>query len=248
MFSSPPDWPQGYARLVLARVDSTNAEVQRLTTGLAAHTWVLGLRQSAGRGRRGRAWIDPPGNFAASLALRTNDAPAALALRSFVAVLALHDALVGQTGLNRGFALKWPNDVLLNGGKLSGILLESAGAGVLAIGIGVNLRAAPPADSEAAFAPVSLRAETGLEVTPEQFLDHLAPAYAIWEQRLVTYGFAPIRAAFLARVARLGEPLIARTQQGEHHGIFDTIDDTGALVLNTAQGIHTIPAADIFFP
>ena len=153
-----------------------------------------------------------------------------------------------MTGLDKAFALKWPNDVLLNGGKLSGILLESAGQGVLALGIGVNLRDAPPADPDAAFAPVSLRAETGVTVTPEQFLDHLGPAFATWETRLTTYGFEPVRAAFLAHVARLREPLVARTQAETLHGVFETIDETGALVLNTAQGRRTVPAADIHFP
>jgi BirA family biotin operon repressor/biotin-[acetyl-CoA-carboxylase] ligase len=243
-----PAWPQGYARLVLAEVDSTNAEAQRLAPGLTAPTWILGLRQTAGRGRRGRAWVDPLGNFAATLAIRLDEPPARLALRSFVAALALHEALAALSGLGSVFQLKWPNDVLLNGGKLSGILLESAGQGVLALGIGVNLRAAPPAQPDAGFAPVSLRDELGLSVLPEELLNHLAPAYATWEQRLVTYGFEPIRNAFLTRVARLGEPLIARTQSDQVHGLFETIDDTGALVLKTAQGRVSIPAADIFFP
>jgi len=238
----------GYERLVLPEVDSTNAEAQRLAPSLTAPTWILGLRQTAGRGRRGRAWADPLGNFSATLAIRLTDPPARLALRSFVAALALHEALCTLTGLDSVFALKWPNDVLLNGGKLSGILLETAGQGVLALGIGVNLRASPPADPEAAFSPVNLRTETGLDVTPETLLNHLAPAYATWETRLTTYGFEPIRSAFLARVARLGEPIIARTQHDELHGVFETIDDTGALVLKTAQSRVTVPAADIFFP
>lgn len=248
MSINPPEWPQVYARQVLPEVDSTNAEAQRQAATLSSSTWILGLRQTAGRGRRGRAWTDPQGNFSATLALRTDDAPPQLALRSFVAALALHEALTGLTGLDGAFKLKWPNDVLLNGGKLSGILLESAGQGVLAIGIGVNLRSAPPTDPDAAFQPVSLRAETGLDVAQEVFLNHLAPAFATWEHRLVTYGFEPIRNAFLARVARLGEPLIARTNAAELHGIFETIDSSGALVLSTAEGRIVVPAADIFFP
>jgi len=210
--------------------------------------WILGLHQTQGRGRRGRAWADPAGNFAATLVMPSSDGPSKLALRSFTAALALRDALVSVTGLDGVFSLKWPNDVLLNGGKLSGILLESAGQGALALGIGVNLRNAPAADAGAAFAPVSLRAETGVDISPEQFLDHLGPAFATWETRLNTYGFEPVRTAFLRHAVRLGEPLIARTQTDEFHGVFDTIDDTGALVLNTAQGRRTVPAADIYFP
>jgi len=243
-----PEWPQGYARILLPEVDSTNAEALRQLPALSGPCWILAHRQTAGRGRRGREWVEPGGNFAATLALRLDEPPARLALRSFLAALALHDALVALSGLEQGFALKWPNDVLLNGGKLSGILLESGPGGGLVIGIGVNLRAAPPADPEARFPPVSLRAETGLVVTRETLLDHLGPAYATWEDRFQTYGFAPVRAAFLARVARLGEAVIARTMTETFEGRFASIDDSGALVLETATGLLSIPAADVFFP
>jgi birA, biotin-[acetyl-CoA-carboxylase] ligase region len=233
---------------VLEETDSTMMEAQRRLPTLGSPTWILAHRQTAGRGRRGRAWVDPAGNFAATLIQRLDDPPAKLALRSFVAALALHEALADLTHLPEAFALKWPNDVLLNGGKLSGILLESPGQGVLSLGIGVNLRASPVADPEAAFPPVNLRAETGITLTPEQVLNRLAPAFATWDQRLTAYGFGPIRSAFLARVTRLGQPLIAKTMTEEIRGTFETIDDSGALVLATAQGRRAIPAADIFFP
>lgn len=234
--------------MVLPEIDSTNAEALRRLPTLTQPTWILALRQTAGRGRRGRAWTDPQGNFAATLAIRLADTPDRMALRSFAAALALQDALQAATGLEQGFALKWPNDVLLNGGKLSGILLESAGAGMLAMGIGVNLHSAPPPEPGMAHPPVSLRGETGHAVTPEALLDHLAPAFAQWEARLTTYGFGPLKTAFLARVTRLGQPIIARTQTTEQHGLFETIDDTGALILKTPTGRVTVPAADIFFP
>ncbi len=243
-----PGWPAAVDRLVLAEVDSTMAEAQRRLPGLIQPTWVLALRQTAGRGRRGRAWSDPEGNFAATLALRLDEPPGRLALRSFVAALALRQALVSLGVAEAALALKWPNDVLLNGGKLSGILLESPGQGALLLGIGVNLRQAPPAEPGAAFPPVSLLGETGLVVTPQTLLAHLAPAFDEWEQRLRVYGFAPLRDGFLRHAARLGEPLIARLHSGEIHGIFDTIDDTGALILRGPQGRVSVPAADIFFP
>lgn len=245
--SAPQLWPAGFDRVILDTVDSTNAEALRRAPGLTAPVWILARQQTAGRGRRGRAWSDPPGNFAATLVTRLPDPPARLALRSFVAALALYDALQALTDLGPALALKWPNDVLLNGGKLSGILLESGGQGVLALGIGVNLRHAPPLDPDAAHPPVALRAETGFDIAPEGLLSHLAPAYAAWEERLQIWGFAPLRQAFLARAARLGETVTARTQTDSVTGRFDTIDETGALVLTTAQGIRAIPAADIYF-
>ena len=119
----------------------------------------------------------------------------------------------------------------------------------LCIGIGVNLIAAPdPSQLEpGALRPVSLLAETGLRITPESFLDHLAPAYAAWEETLTTQGFAPLRAAWLSHAARLGEPITARTAASTRHGIFETIDDAGALILRTGQGPVAIPAAEVFF-
>lgn len=247
-------WPEGYGRRILAEVDSTNAEAVRIAPELAGPEWVLGLRQTQGRARRGRHWADPKGNFAATLIMRPTERPDRVALRSFVASLALFDAFVDASGRSEGLSLKWPNDVLLNGGKVAGILLESAGvAGSIvshiAIGIGVNLTQAPDASEveSGATRPVSLMSETGAAVDAESFLDLLAPAYARWETQFTTYGFEPVRTAWLARAARLGEVVTARTSRQETTGTFETVDSAGNLVLNTAKGRVAIPAAEVFF-
>ncbi|WP_417523835.1 biotin--[acetyl-CoA-carboxylase] ligase [Marinovum sp.] len=242
-------WPDGYGRRVLAEVDSTNAEAARIAGGLTGPEWILALRQTAGRGRRGRPWADPAGNFSATLAMRVEGAPQQAALRSFVASLALYDAFVAVTARPESFALKWPNDVLLNGGKVAGILLESPKPGLLAIGIGVNLAQAPEAAAveERALRPVSLLSETGVAVTPEDFLTALAAAFAAHEASFVTYGFAPIREAWLARAARLGEVITARTGKTETTGTFTDVDASGNLVLQTAKSRAAIAAADVFF-
>lgn len=195
----------------------------------------------------------PKWNFAATLAMRPEGHAVQVALRSFVAALALYDAFVAATGRAEGYALKWPNDVLLNGGKVAGILLESTGVGQgvqsLAIGIGVNLAEAPSAAEVEARAvrPVSLLGETGTAISPEDFLPLLASEFAKHENSLTTYGFAPIRAAWLDRAARLGQEITARTSTVSHKGTFETVDDHGALVLKTPKGRITIPAADVFF-
>jgi len=246
-------WPEGVGRRVLASVDSTMAEGARLAPGLSGPEWVLALEQTAGHGRRGRAWSSPKGNFFASLVLHPGEAPDQVALRSFVAALALRDALVAATGRADAFKLKWPNDVLLNGGKVAGILLESVGTGQgvthLIIGVGVNLVAAPGADQvePGAVPPVSLLAETGICISPEGFLDLLAAAYDHHERHFTTYGFAPIRTAWLRDAARLGETITARTTAETVTGRFETIDEAGNLILLTARGQRVIPAADIFF-
>lgn len=244
------NWPEGVGQLILPEIDSTNAEAARRAPTLSGPTWILALRQTSGRGRRGRDWRDPEGNFAATYVTRPGGPPEQVALRSFIAALALHDALVTVTGRPESFALKWPNDVLLNGGKLAGILLESIGHGAqvghLAIGIGVNLREAPAPDA-GAVPPVSLMGETGLNVTPQEFLACLVPAFARWEHQLVTYGFAPIRQAWLDRAARLGQPMTARMVHETVTGTFEGIDPLGALQLRTSEGLRAIPAADVYF-
>lgn len=248
-----PGWPEGVGRVILDRVDSTNAEALRRAPGLAQPVWILARRQEQGRGRRGRGWESPPGNFSASLALPAAGAPAEAARLGFVAALALHDVLADLVGPLATVAIKWPNDVLLNGGKISGILLESHSGGgrlaALAVGMGVNLAAAPPAEAmePGALRPVALRDVLGEAPAPEAFLDRLAPAFAHWQARLAAEGFAPLREAWLARAARLGQVITARTPRLTLSGRFDGIDADGALILTTATGRAVIPAADIHF-
>lgn len=215
--------------------------------------WFMAYSQTNGRGRRARPWVSPRGNFYGSLILHPVEPVEQVALRSFVAALALLQTFVSLTGLPSAFALKWPNDVLLNGGKVAGILLESVGLeqGVahLAIGMGVNLISAPDANlvEPGATVPVSLLAETGLRVEPEAFLATLAPAFARLDAVFTTQGFAAIRAKWLTHAARLGEVITARTGTTTRTGTFQTIDVAGNLILITAQGSVAIPAAEVFF-
>lgn len=246
-------WPDGVGRAVFDELDSTNAEAQR--RALAEEPgplWILAGRQLQGRGRRGRPWSTERGNFSATLLLRPPGGPTDHALRSFVTALALYDALVEITGRPELFSLKWPNDVLLNGQKLAGILLESGsvgGAPYLSIGIGINLRHVPPPEvlEPGATPPVALSEATGISVTPEEMLDYLAAAFARREAQFATYGFGSIRTAWLAHAARLGEVVTARMPGREVTGTFVTLDDHGAIVLQTAQGRVAVPAADIHF-
>ncbi|GAB5449096.1 biotin--[acetyl-CoA-carboxylase] ligase [Gymnodinialimonas sp.] len=244
------DWPAGVGRRVLSTTDSTMAEAARMAPTLAGPEWVLALQQTAAKGRRGRAWSMPDGNFAASLTFRPPGDVAQIALRSFVAANALRDALITLGCPAEDLSLKWPNDVLLRGGKLAGILLESLGDGRggvahLIIGIGVNLAHAPdPGQVE----PQALRpAALGLPVTPEALLDVLAPAFATREHSLATYGFGPTRTEWLAHAAKLGEVITARLPTEEVTGTFRTIDEDGNLILDTAHGTRAIAAADIYF-
>jgi BirA family biotin operon repressor/biotin-[acetyl-CoA-carboxylase] ligase len=195
----------------------------------------------------------PAGNFAATLLLHAEEPPGVAALRSFVMSLALYRSFVEVTGREDAFALKWPNDVLLKGGKVAGILLESSGTGgrmgPLAIGVGVNLVEAPGAQDvePGAVTPVSLAAETGVRLAPEDFLDVLARQYATLEQQFRDFGFLPIRTGWLDHAARLGETVTARTARNDFTGTFESVDADGNLILRTPQGVQAIAAADVFF-
>jgi BirA family biotin operon repressor/biotin-[acetyl-CoA-carboxylase] ligase len=242
------DWPAGYTRHVFDSLDSTLAEAARMARTLSGPAWILALEQTAARGRRGRAWSTARGNFAGTLIMERLGKPADAALRSFVASLALREAFVNLTGQADAFALKWPNDVLLNGGKVAGILLETVGAH-LVIGIGVNLAHAPDSGQvePGAVTPVSVLGETGVSIAPEDFLDALAAAYDQFETQFTTFGFGPIRTAWLSHAARRGEVVTARTMRGETVGVFEDVDTSGSLILNTAKGRVAITAADIYF-
>ncbi len=228
------------------------AEAARRAPTLSGPTWIMAQNQTAARGRRGRVWAHPTGNFAATLVLRPKEPSEQVALRSFVAALALADALTALTGRPEAFSLKWPNDVLLNGGKVAGILLESQGRGGeidhLAIGIGVNLTDAPEAGTieAGAVVPVSLMS-AGAEVSQDECLTELAASYADWETRYTDFGFSPVRESWLARATRMGEVITARTRAEEITGIFETVDMDGNLVLTTSNSRRAIPAADVYF-
>ena len=239
---SSDGWPDGTDRVLLEEIDSTNAEALRRAGTLNRPTWILTRRQTAPRGSRGRPWTTLPGNFAATLALPMADGPAGSHF-AFTAGLALHDALSTLTGRPEAFALKWPNDLLMEGGKLAGILLERDRR-VLAIGFGVNLASAPGEVPTGASRPVALAAMAS--VTPEALLDALAPAFAVRDaQRRAD--FETIRRDWLARAAQLGQRITARTLREARTGVFETIDDLGCLILRTEQGRERIPSADVFF-
>ncbi|WP_342071374.1 biotin--[acetyl-CoA-carboxylase] ligase [Yoonia algicola] len=243
-------WPEGYARVVLDTVDSTMAEAARRARDIERPTWIMATTQTAARGRRGRKWVVPEGNLNATLIFRPEATAAEAAKRSFLAANALYQALAIYISADE-LALKWPNDVLLSGGKVAGILLESSGQGPyvdwLSIGIGVNLRHIPDGVDDANFAPTSLLAAGGEDVSPKDFLSTLADAYATQEAKLARLGFDRIREDWLSKAARLGEVITARTGREDVTGTFDSIDHDGNLVLITGTGPRAISAADVFF-
>ncbi len=241
-------WPQGYGLKACDELDSTNAEARRLAAGgEAGPLWITAARQTAGRGRRGRSWESPRGNLAATLLIRPARPLAEWAQLSFAAAIATAD-MAASLAPNAHVAVKWPNDVLADGRKLAGILLETAGPSsmdqALAIGIGVNL-AAHPEDTE--FPAISLAALGQKPPPPEDALAMLAAGFVEWYEVWLAEGFAPIRDAWLARAAGLGQRIRARLPDAERSGIFEGIDADGALLLNEGSRTRVIAAGEVFF-
>lgn len=231
----------------LAIIDSTNAEARRrAASGSRGPIWLRAEAQSAGAGRSGRAWHSPPGNLYATLLLPWAGEVGTAALMSFVACLAVADTL-DRYASQSSVTLKWPNDALLEGKKVAGVLLEAGGSDDtrwLAIGIGINLAHKP---DDARWPPIAL-SDIAAPPEPGDAMATLAQAFDRWHSRFETEGFAPIREAWLARAARLGERIEARLANATHTGLFEGIADDGALLLAADQGDIRIAAADIHFP
>lgn len=248
--TDPLPWPERTDRFIYDELDSTMAEAARLGPELKRPTWIMARQQTAGRGRRGRTWTSPRGHFAATYVYRPNGTAREAALRSFFAANAVYEALALKVNRDR-LSLKWPNDVLLDGGKIAGILLESVGTATsldwLAIGIGVNLVDPPQDVRNAAFPPIGLEQAGGEPTDPDEFLSLLASNMETEERLFESLGFAPIRENWLRRAARLGEVITARTAREEITGRFETVDEAGQLVLQTPKGQVRIPAADVYF-
>jgi BirA family biotin operon repressor/biotin-[acetyl-CoA-carboxylase] ligase len=228
---------------------STNAEaLQRARLGERGALWVVAGQQTAGRGRRGRIWVSERGNLYASLLVAAGAPAEHWPQLSFVAALAAHDAIVEvAAGLKPRLAIKWPNDLLLDGAKLAGILIEGADAGeegAVAIGIGVNCTSHP----EGADYPATDLAAAGSPVAPEALFGALSAKMlgriAQWNHG---EGFSTIRADWLARAVGVGDDVRVRLADKELTGRFEALDDAGSLVLRLPGGqATTIAAGDVF--
>lgn len=228
--------PAGYRRIAHDRVASTNDEARRLAeAGAAEGLVVTGGVQTAGRGRQGRAWASPHGNLYASFLLRPAVKPANAGELGFGAAVAVAET-VEHLAHGVDAKCKWPNDVLVGGKKIAGILLESRGTPEkldwLIAGIGVNVAEAP----ETTGWPATSLAALGGDPSVERALEILAAGLEHWYRHWLAEGFAPLRQAWLARAHALGESLKIRRNGDEREGRFAGLDPSGALVLELAGG------------
>lgn len=247
-----PRLPPVYRLVPLERVESTNDEAKRLAAaGAEDGTLVWAREQSKGRGRQGRSWTSPPGNLYLSLVLRPDCTPAEAAQLGFVAALGVGDGVGSVAPPMVEVHYKWPNDVLFNGRKGAGILLESnmspdGGLDWLVLGIGVNLRSHPE-DTE--FEATSLCFEGAPpELSAVDLLEAFARHFLSWVNRWLEDGFAPIRKRWLDHAHGLGEQIRVRLPNETLTGRFHDLDERGALLLETADGaMRSIAAGDVFF-
>ncbi len=245
-----PPLPDFYRLVAVDETGSTNDDaIQAARQGEPEGTLIWARRQTKGRGRRGRFWVSPDGNLHLSIVLRPGMASNRAGEIAFVAALAAADACA-VLAPNADIRCKWPNDVLADGRKVGGLLIESSIVADridwLVVGIGLNLVAHPddvefPATDLALHAGRALAVEEGLQALAMAF----AERYRLWRED----GFAPVRAAWCARAAGLGAPIRVRLEAQELHGVFTGLDDDGALILSLADGKQQrITAGDVFFP
>jgi BirA family biotin operon repressor/biotin-[acetyl-CoA-carboxylase] ligase len=239
-------WPAGRVRY--EELDSTNSEARRRAeAGESGPIWISTARQTAGRGRRGRVWDSGEGNLAATLLLRPETSASATGQLSFVAALAAAET-AAHFAPSAAITVKWPNDVLAEGKKLAGLLLEGgsdAKGRWLAVGIGINLAGFP----DGTEFPATSLAQLGIAPpSSEEALSVLAARFAHWYDLWMDQGFEIVRAAWLARASGLGSPIRARLANHEtHNGLFEGIDEGGALLLNEQGRLRTIAAGEVFF-
>jgi BirA family biotin operon repressor/biotin-[acetyl-CoA-carboxylase] ligase len=249
MSGAAPLLPDRFRLVRYDRLGSTNDEAKSLArAGAAEGTLVWAGEQTAGRGRRGRTWVSPPGNLYMSLVLRPDRSAAAAAQLGFVAALGLGEAIGELTGPALELRFKWPNDLLVDSRKLAGILLESETSAndqvdFVVIGIGANLASAPTGVEY----PATSLAEQGFAgVTPPQLLDAFARYFDEWLQRWRFDGFAPVRTAWLARASGIGDAIRVRLERDTLLGRFHDLDSDGALLLDAPEGRRRIAAGEVF--
>jgi BirA family biotin operon repressor/biotin-[acetyl-CoA-carboxylase] ligase len=246
----------GYRFAAFDHIGSTNAEAMSAARGgERGPKWFVTSEQTAGRGRRNRPWIAPRGNLASSILEVIDISPSSAATLGFAAGLALEAALkkVSVEASARSehvqFSLKWPNDVLAGQHKLAGILLEAEAVPgdrlAVVVGIGTNVVAAPKGTSTPATSLAALGVHVGAEDLFAVLSDSWAEFRGIWDNGR---GFGEIRRVWLERAAGLGQPVAVQTGGTTVEGTFDTIDDSGCLVIRKSDGKRVpVSAGDVYF-
>jgi BirA family biotin operon repressor/biotin-[acetyl-CoA-carboxylase] ligase len=255
---SPETESAGYRLISLEATGSTNDDaLQAARSGDPGQLWITAAEQLAGRGRHGRQWSSPQGNLYASLLLIDPCEVSSAPQLGFVAGLALHEAVEAVTGLGAPrLALKWPNDLLLDGAKVSGLLLEGhrlqpEGPLAIVIGFGVNVSFAPSGTPYPATSLQQVKSSLNREHVFLALSSAFASAFAAWRassRMNMSDPFGAIRKLWLERAAGVGQEVTLRLPSGEKRGVFEGLDRFGRLQLKGAAGVELIDAGDLYFP
>ena len=233
--------PQGWTLIEKNETVSTNADAKNLPSG-SGGTVIVADVQTGGRGRLGRSWASPAGNLYVSICLEK--VPLARAgMYSFLTAVSLMQAMERLcSGI--GVQCKWPNDLLVGGKKISGILLETDGADRLVAGVGVNIVSFP--DSGMLYQATSLKNE-GYSVTRDQMLESFLQSFAQWDAELKTNGSGRLLDAWQEKAYGVGGPITVNLPNRKMSGTFYGLDKDGCLLLNKNGEIVKITAGDVFF-
>ncbi|PHR19624.1 MAG: biotin--[acetyl-CoA-carboxylase] ligase [Hoeflea sp.] len=241
-----------FRHIALGDVASTNAEcMERARAGDAGGLWITATRQTFGRGRRGRTWVSEPGNLYSSLLLIDPGPQKALASLPLAVTVAVHDAVAAALPDEaRGLLnIKWPNDLLIDGHKTSGILIEAEqladGRRAVVIGCGINVAHRP----DTGLYPSTCLADQGSAITPQELFARLVVSMDSvlkdWDEGR---GLAQVRQAWIDRAEGIGKPVTVNLPDRQIHGLFDGIDDEGRLMLAMPDGeTQMIASGDVFF-
>ena len=230
-----PILPPPLKLVELGTVGSTNDHAKNLAkNGYPAWTAVWAHEQTQGRGRQGNVWSSLPGNLFMSVLLRPKTSAARIGQLSFLCGVAVANVLESFLPAGNAVHLKWPNDVLLNGKKLAGILLETEHQGVqttpwVVAGIGVNITDAPAG-------AVSLRHVGVTSYDAGHLLEFICTELYMLVKKWEKGGFQDIRQAWLSRAWKLGEPISARLPKETLTGTFEGLDQMGSLLLRMQDG------------
>ena len=245
-----PQLPESIELIHLACVESTNDTAKQLAAnGAKGGTLVWADEQTRGRGRGGHEWHSPLGNLYSTIILRPGKPAKETAGLSFIAALAIGDAVQELLPQNATLSLKWPNDVLIDGKKVAGILLESAtvvddDVKWVVVGCGVNIANYPELQGNGATSLANVGCEkVNIGCLLESYIQHLF----FWEKQWQVSGFSPIRTAWLQRATGIGKRVRVRLSADNFEGLFTDMDASGALLLELPDGrVRRVTAGDVF--
>ncbi len=240
--------------IFLSTVDSTNDEAKRRANQLTCPTWIVAQKQTDGKGRHGKVWFDGQGNFMGSLLCFPATAPSKFFLYGFFVSVALYDTIKQMSAEPLALFLKWPNDIILEDKKLSGILMESqkmldSNQFALIIGIGVNLNSAPKLEkNQSGYDTICLADVLGHKVDEKKFFNSLKMQISRLEKNIKREGLEKIVDYWLKRTYELGAHLEIKDYKGERFsGRFSGIDPAGGIVISSGNTITKAYSGDVFF-